>query len=236
MTSTWSLRARLTLIILLPVMVVGLIAGFWQLRNAQATAEDVFNHSLLSAVLAVANDVTVSGGDALSARTRDILADTSGGPVFYHVYAPDGVIVAGYATPPVGIPSTPTALEGPIYFDAIYLGREVSGVRLQARSEIAGFAGIFTTTVWQDRAVRGAFVRALVLRTTVTICALLLALGLIVWFGVSLGLRPLLDLEEALGRRSSDELSPLRRPVPSEVAGIVARLNGLFGQVSRSMT
>ena len=38
-------------------------------------------------------DVAISGGDALSPATRDMLADTSGGPVFYHVYAPDGVIV-----------------------------------------------------------------------------------------------------------------------------------------------
>ena len=60
-----------------------------------------FDRSLLSTALAVSRDVAVSGGDALSRGDRDLLRDTSGGAVFYHVYAPDGVFVTGYATPPV---------------------------------------------------------------------------------------------------------------------------------------
>lgn len=236
MNRALSLRMRLTAIILLPVLAVAAGAGLWQLNNARQTAANVFDRSLLSAALAVANDVAISGGDALSSRTRDILSDTSGGPVFYHVYAPDGVIVAGYATPPVGIPRTGTEIASPTYFDATYLGRQVSGVRLQTRTQVDGFAGIFTTTVWQDTAVRAAFVWQLVMRSVATISVLIVSLALIVWFGVRLGLRPLIDLKDAIEKRSSDELSPIRRAIPSEVEGIVRTLNGLFAQVSRSMT
>jgi len=235
-TRALSLRLRLTAIILLPVMLVAGIAGLWQLDNARKTAADVFDRSLLSAALAVTNDVAISGGDALSAETRDILASTSGGPVFYHVYAPDGVIVAGYATPPVGIPQPRTEAAGPMSFQATYQGRDVSGVRVQTRTEIEGFAGIFTTTVWQDQNVRSAFVRDLVLRSFIVITGLITALALIVWFGIRLGLRPLTDLEDAIEARSSDELTAIQRAVPSEVSGIVATLNRLFAQVSRSMT
>ncbi|MEL7116590.1 MAG: sensor histidine kinase, partial [Pseudomonadota bacterium] len=223
-------------IILLPLLCVAVLVGLWQLNNAQRTATDVFDRSLLSAALAVVNDVAISDGDALSARTRDILADPSGGQVFYHVYAPDGVIVAGYATPPVGIPSVTDNATEPTYFDATYLGRDVSGVRLQRVTEVEGFSGIFTTTVWQDRAVREAFVRDLILRSAVTILALIASLALIVWFGVRVGLRPLTDLESAIAARSSDELTAIQRSVPTEVAGIVRVLNRLFAQVSRSMT
>ncbi|MEO1678876.1 MAG: sensor histidine kinase [Pseudomonadota bacterium] len=236
MSGALSLRARLTLIILFPLLVVSVAAGLWQLGNARETAADVFDRSLLTAALAVANDVAVSGGDALSPRTEQILADTSGARVYYHVYAPDGVIVAGYATPPVGIPRSDTVVSAPTYFEATYLGRAVSGVRLQARTQIDGFAGIFTTTVWQDSSVRSAFVRQLVLRSLLVIALLTTCVGLIVWFGVRLGLRPLLDLEEAIELRSSDDLSSIRRPVPEEVRGIVETLNRLFDQVSRSMT
>lgn len=235
MTRAFSLRLRLTAIILLPAMLVASAAGLWQLNNARKTAADVFDKSLLSAALAVANDVAISGGDALSPETRDILASTSGGQVFYHVYAPDGVIVAGYATPPVGIPRTATEAAVPTYFNAIYQGQSVSGVRLQTRTEIEGFAGIFTTTVWQDQGVRSTFVRDLVLRSFIVISGLILALALIVWFGVRVGLRPLTDLENAIEARSSDELTPIRRAVPTEVEGIVSTLNRLFAQVSKSM-
>ncbi len=236
MRSVWSLRGRLTVIILVPLLLVAILPGLWQLGNARQTARDVFDRSLLAAALAVANDVAVSGGDALSARTRDILADTSGAPVFYHVYAPDGVIVAGYATPPVGIPRVESESSGPTYFEARYRGRDVHGVRLQNTTQIDGFAGVFTTTVWQDTAVRRAFVSDLVQRTVLVICALIAALAMIVWFGVRIGLRPLTDLEAAIARRSSDELSPIQRAVPSEVRGVVQTLNRLFVQVSRSMS
>lgn len=231
-----SLRLRLTAIILIPLLSIAILAGLWQLHNARTTARDVFDRSLLSAAMTVANDVAISGGDALSPRTRDILADTSGGQVFYHVYAPDGVIVAGYATPPVGVPRALDNPAEPTYFEAMYLGQTVSGVRLQTRAEIGGFAGIFTTTVWQHDAVRQTFVQDLVMRSVITIGALILSVALIVWFGVQYGLRPLIDLEQAIARRSSDELSPIRRPVPPEVRGIVRTLNRLFTQVSHSMT
>ena len=235
MTRSLSLRARLTAIILIPLLCVACLVGLWQLGNARQTAADVFDRSLLSAALAVANDVAISDGDALSPRTRDLLADTSGGRVYYHVYGPDGVIVTGYATPPVGISAPANEVSGPAYFDATYLGQPVSGVRLQNRAAIEGFSGIYTTTVWQDQAVRRAFVRQLVLRSLVTITGLIASLAFIVWFGVRYGLRPLTDLEDAIARRSSDELGPIRRPVPMEVAGVVGRLNQLFAQLTRSM-
>ena len=236
MTRTFSLRARLVAIILTPLLVVAMIVGFWQLDNARRTATSVFDRSLLSAALAVSTDVAISGGDALSTRTRDILSNTSGGQVFYHVYAPDGVIVAGYATPPVGIPRATAEEAGPSYFAATYLGRDVHGVRLQNTTQIDGFSGVFTTTVWQDAEVRSVFVRDLVIRSLVTICGLIGSLAIIVWFGVRAGLRPLTDLENAIAQRSVTELSPIRRSVPVEVGGVVETLNRLFGQVSTSMT
>lgn len=235
MDKVLSLRGRLTAIILAPLLVVAALVGFWQLNNARQTATDVFDRSLLAAALAVANDVAISGGDALSARTRDILADTSGGQVFYHVYAPDGVIVAGYATPPVGISQPSDDALAPNYFEARYLGRTVHGVRLQNSTQIDGFSGIFVTTIWQDASVRTSFVRDLLLRSIVAILGLFAAVALIVWFGVRIGLRPLTDLEAAIASRSGDELSPIQRAVPQEVGGVVATLNRLFGQVTRSM-
>ena len=236
MRGVLSLRGRLTAIILGPLLIIAAIVGLWQLNNARQTAADVFDKSLLAAALAVATDVAVSGGDALSPRTRDLLSDTSGGPVFYHVYAPDGVIVAGYATPPAGIPGAGIEASAPYFFDATYHGQPVHGVRLQNQTQIDGFAGVFTTTVWQQAAVRSAFVSDLSFRSSLAIAGLIASVALIVWFGVRLGLRPLTDLEAAIASRSSDELTPIRRAVPTEVGGIVGTLNRLFGQVTQSMT
>ena len=228
-----SLRLRLTLVILPPLLLIAVLAGLWQLANARNTAQEISDRRLLLTALAVAYDVTLSGGDALGPGTRDLLSGETG-PLFYHVYAPDGVIVAGFATPPVGIPRA--AEPGtPVWFDAVYRSRPVRGVRVQSRGEADGMPGRITTTVWQDAAESRALVLTLMARTLAVIGALIGSVALVVWFGVRRGLRPLADLEAAIARRSGDDLSAIRRPVPSEVAGVVDRLNALFAQVRRVM-
>ncbi|MGC1506721.1 MAG: ATP-binding protein [Sulfitobacter sp.] len=72
-------------------------------------------------------------------------------------------------------------------------------------------------------------------RTFGVIATLVLAVALVVWFGVRLGLRPLLALEAAIARRSPDDLTAIRRSVPAEARGIVNTLNRLFGQVSTTI-
>lgn len=235
MTRTASLRSRLTLIILIPLLAIALGIGFWAYRNTELRAHDRFDRSLLSTALAISRDIALSGGDALSRETRDLIRDTSGGPVFYHVFAPDGVFVTGYATPPVPGAGAVNDDETQTYFEARYRGETVRVLRLRDAMQIDGLAGDFTFTVWQDTAVRDAFVRDLSRQTFTVIATLIASVGLIVWFGVGIGLRPLLDLQNAISQRSSNDLAPIQRPVPDEVKGIVGTLNTLLSQVSHAM-
>ena len=230
-----SLRLRLTLIILVPLLAMAAAIGAWQVADARAKAAEIFDRSLLSTALAVSADVARSDGDAVSLQTQDMLRDTSGGRVFYHVYAPDGVFVTGYATPPVRAGAAPRSGGDLSYFDGRYHGREVRVLTLSDVTTIGGYSGTFTYTVWQDVAVREAFLRDLMLRTFIVIAALTGTVALVVWFGVAFGLRPLTSLEDAISARSSSDLRPIRRRVPAEARGIVARLNSLLGQVERAM-
>ncbi len=230
----FSLRARLTAIILVPLLLTVLALAIWASRDAQQRAADRFDRSLLVTALGISRDTAFTGGDALSRETRDLLSDTSGGPVFYHVYAPDGVFVTGYATPPV--PPMDEAAGGAFaYFDATYQGQSVRAVRFSDLMTIDGLSGEFTFTVWQDLTLRDGFVRSLSQRTYVVMLTLVLAVAFIVWFGVRLGLAPLLDLEDAIAQRSSEDLSPIQRQIPVEVRGIVGRLNTLLQELSATM-
>lgn len=230
-----SLRMRLLLIILLPLLAIAAAIGSWQISDARAKAADVFDRSILTTALAIAADIARSNGDALSLETRDRLSDTSGGPVFYHVYAPDGVFVTGYATPPIPRDHRPAADAETIFFDGVFHGREVRVLQLRDITTIGGYSGVFTYTVWQDTDVRDAFVRDLSTRTFIVISALTGTVAMVVWFGVNLGLRPLLDLEDAISSRSSSDLRPIQRKVPAETIGLVSRLNSLFAQVESAM-
>lgn len=232
---TLSLRARLTLIILCPLMLIALAVGYWAYRDAQTRAAERFDLSLLSTVLAISRDTALSGGDALSPETRDLLRDTSGGSVYYHVYAPDGVYVTGYATPPVPKDGSINRAEQQTFFDANYRGVPVRALRFTDIMTFDGLSGQFTFTVWQEMSVLRGFVESLSRQTFFVISTLLLALALIVWFGVRIGLTPLLDLQTAIARRSSDDLAPIQRAVPAEVKGIVGTLNSLLMELAATL-
>ncbi|MCZ4255227.1 sensor histidine kinase [Sulfitobacter sp. G21635-S1] len=231
-----SLRSRLILIILTPLLLIALITGIWQYRTTTLRAEGIFDRGLLSAALAISRDIAVSDGDALSPPTRAILSDTSGGEIFYHVYAPDGVFVTGYATPPVQPPSAPQNQAEPYYYDARYRGEEVRVLRFQDGTTISGVSGVFNITVWQNADVRNNFVHEVVTRSFAVIGLLVASVALVVWFGVALGLRPLLDLEMAIARRTPTDLEPIRRPVPIEARKLVETLNTLLDRVSRRIS
>ncbi|MGJ8597872.1 sensor histidine kinase [Sulfitobacter sp.] len=231
-----SLRARLTLIILPPLLVISLIAAAWQFRTTTDRAENIFDRGLLSAALAISRDVALSDGDAISPSTQRLLNDTSGGLIFYHVYAPDGVFVTGYSTPPV----LPNVLSDeptdPQYFNSTYQSEKVRVLRYRDSTVVSGVAGVFSITVWQSADVRSSFVRDVLSRSFAVITLLVLSVAVVVWFGVGLGLRPLLDLERAIAKRSPTELEPIRRAVPAEAQGLVNTLNALLDRISRRIS
>jgi len=234
MTGRLSLRARLILVILLPLLMLATLIGIWAYSDALGRAADRFERSLLSTALAISRDTAVSGGDALSEETRDLVRDTSGGAVFYHVYAPDGVFVTGYATPPVA-PDVTGAAPTQTYYDAIYRGQPVRALRFTQTMTMDGLSGPFTFTVWQNTALRDGFVQSRTRPVFLIIASLVSALALLVWFGVRLGLRPLEDLENAIARRSPDDLSAIKRQIPAEVSGIVGTLNTLLGELQDTL-
>ena len=234
MKTNLSLRARLTLLILGPLIVIALLVGTWAYSDAQANAAERFDRSLLSTALAISRDIAVSGGDIPSQETRDLLRDTSGGGVFYHVYAPDGVFVTGYATPPIS-PTQVTSDVTQIYYDAVYQGAPVRALRFTQSTSIDGLTGQFTFTVWQNTTVRDGFVRTRTGPVFLIITSMIGALAIFVWFGVSRGLAPLIDLEDAIASRSAADLTPIKRSIPTEVTGIVGRFNDLVGELSRTL-
>lgn len=231
-----SLRARLIVIILTPLFVVAVLAAVWQFRSATARAADIFDRGLLSAALAISRDVTISGGDALTPATRRLINDTSGGDLFYHVFGPDGTFVTGYSTPPR--PPRPAAEDpaAPLYFDGTYQGKDVRVLRFQYAAVVDGITGALTVSVWQDRRVRLAFVADVIAGAISVIALLFGTVALIVWFGVRRGLKPLLELEEAIAQRTPTDLTPIRRSVPIEAQGIVQTLNALLNRIARRIS
>ena len=65
---------------------------------------------------------------------------------------------------------------------------------------------------------------------------MLLSTGLCVWFGVQFGLQPLLELQAAIRKRSADDISEIKRSVPTEVSSLLKSMNSLFSQLRQAFT
>ncbi len=238
-TNSKSLRVRLIQLILLPLTVIALLLGYWRYSVAKDTAEVLFDRSLLATALAISRDVEISGGDTLSLTTQELMRDAVSTQVFYHVTGPAGIYVTGYAYPPVNTAPAPRTGERryqPQYFDASYRDEPVRVLRLSEPSSFDGVSGDSTVTVWQKTSGRIDFARQLAARTASVLGVLLATLCVVVGFAVHRGLRPLLDLEDAINRRSPNDLSEIRRPVPREVKSVVSTLNRLLSQLRQSMS
>lgn len=231
-----SLRLRLFTLILTPLVLIAALLGYWRYNVAENTAEELFDRSLLSAALAISRDLAVSGGDALLPSTRDLIRDASGGEVFYHATGPGGIYVTGYAYPPPLAGSSTPKPNTPQFAEASYRGDRVRVLQVTEQVAIDGLTGDSTVTVWQRLADRNRFANQLAFRAAILLGVLLATLACLVWFGVDWGLRPLIDLEDAIAARSPDDLSQIKRAVPAEARGIVDTINRLFGRVETSIT
>ena len=94
----------------------------------------------------------------------------------------------------------------------------------------------FLVQVGESHHVRREIAESVGINLLLPLLFALPALGLVVWFGVARGLKPLADLGRQVARREPHNLVALEtRGAPDEVMPLVAGLNELFGRVSAMM-
>lgn len=229
-----SLRGRLFLLLIVPLIVVAGAASFARYIAASHLSEELYDNTLLAVALTISRDVVLSEGDVLTEQLLDELTTALGDPVYYRITGPGGSFVTGYSDPP-DFPAGADVESGtPVFFDSTSLGRPVRAVVLREFISEPQFGGWVTVEVWQTVGQRLALSRKLLAQSFMLLGSVLLTASLILWFGIQLGLKPLLDLRDAIGQRSADDLRPIRRWVPPELRPLVQTANSLFDRLSRA--
>ncbi len=172
MPSSISLRLRLMMLILIPLAVVSIWAGFWRISSATGTTRDVFDRTLIALTLAISSDIHSSEGELLSEPTKKMLQSSFSGNLYYHVHGPDGVFITGYATPPIVPPELAKDKSSLILYEANYRGEKVRVARLKELTEIDAIRGYSAVTVWQTMLGRDAFIRNQALQAVIVIVTL----------------------------------------------------------------
>lgn len=131
-------------------------------------------------------------------KIRDLIQDASGGEVFYHATGPGGIYMPGYAYPLAAKITEGSDPYLPFLFQAMYRNEPVRVLKITERITTDNLTGDATVTVWQRIADRNDFANQLAIRAAGLMGGLLVTLALVVWFGMAWGLRPLIDLQEAI--------------------------------------
>ena len=229
-----SLRMRLIVMLLPALSIMAILAGYWRYDRAHATTQELYDKTLAAVTLAISRHVVSSGGDLVAEDILEILTAYLGDQVFYKVTGPNGSFVTGYADGP-RVPDKTIPKPGKLaFFDAVFQEDPVRGVIYKEYTDLQDVKGWVTVKVWQTTRQRNSFARRLVLQFAFMVACALVFVTAVIWFGVTIGLAPLRSLVDAVSKRSAEDLSAIRRPVPKEVRPLVSSFNALFEKLRLS--
>ncbi len=234
----YSLRRRLLLWLLVPLVLIGVVALVETYRSARLLADQVSDRVLAGSAQAIGERVVVGDDGALEVDipyvALDMLTSAAQDRVFYRIDGPPGTFITGYQ----GLPEPDAGADphtGLSFRDAVFRNEPIRVAVLNGAAS-TGLSSIpFRVTVAETTNARQRLSEDILLRSAARQGVLILSAAIIVWLAVSAGLRPLYRLEAALGRRSSDELRPIEHRVPREVGGLVSTINNFMARLAAAL-
>ncbi len=231
LATTWSIRWRVMTWLFVAMALVfsaNLLSSYYS--NIEA-ADTAYDRLLLASASAIA-ERTVVRGDGLHVDipyvALDMLASTAQDRVFYAVSGPDGKVVTGYDDLPLPESSDAEPPQEPVFYNAVFKQASVRIVALRSFVSGRNLSGYVTIQVAQTRRDRDGLTYSLLRQSAMWMLIIAVAGAIAAWFGVSIGLRPLVLLREALGRRSPDDVRPVLHDVPIEFKPLVGAINGML--------
>lgn len=227
--ATYSLRGRLLFWLLLAAAIIAALALLDTYREAVQTANTVSDRVLAGSALAIAERVVVAEDGSLEVDipyvALEMLTSAAQDRVFYRVDGPPGNFITGYQSlPTIGDMKGRTTA----FTDAVFRGEPIRIATLQ-RSASTGIKSVpFVVTVAETTIARRQLTQAILFRSALRLIIMIGAAALIVWVAVTYSLRPLYRLGDAIAERSPGDLHPIEQTVPSEVQGLVDRLNSFM--------
>ena len=232
----FSLRRRLLAWLLLATAVLGTAALLDTWREAVRMANVLSDRVLAGSALVIAERASLDENGQIAIDipygALEMLSSAAQDRVFYRVDGPPGHVVTGYAD----LPTAPAPQGGaPVFTDGEFRGTPLRLASL-ARGASTGIDEVpFVVTVAETTNARRELTRAILMRSALRLALMIAGAALIVWIAVSVSLRPLYRLGDAIAERSPDDLSPLEIPVPSEVRGLVGTVNSFMRRLKSAL-
>ena len=234
--AAYSLRGRLLFWLLAAAVTIAALALLDTYREAVQTANAVSDRVLAGSALAIAERVVVAEDGSLEVDipyvALEMLTSAAQDRVFYRVEGPPGNFITGYQSLPViwDMQGRSTAFD-----DSVFRGEPIRVATLQ-RSASTGIKSVpFVVTVAETTIARRQLTQAILFRSALRLAFMIGVAAAIVWIAVTYSLRPLYRLSDAIAERSPDDLHPIEHTVPSEVQGLVDRLNTFMHRLQSAL-
>jgi len=227
-----SLRQQLLLWLLVPLIALLIADAWFSNRVAVQTADQAFDRLLLASAEAIADDIDVHEGQLvvdLPYAALQLLESNIQERIFYRVINPEGKTVTGYDDLPLP-ESRPLPSQEWTPYSARYLGEEIYLVALNKQLYGTGLTAPVIVIVAETGEARHALSTQILLQGVARQTGLIIVAGLLVWFGLHRGLKPLRLLRDSLLARTPNDLRPIDpsahgadRPAPGQPAAFRGR-------------
>ncbi len=208
---------------------------------ANSVANYPYDQALREHVAAIARQVKLVNGKAvlsLPASARALLRADETDNVYFHVLGADGKLLAGDRDlpDPVGEPEA-SAVPGDIYLRDL----EFKGQDLRVAYTYLADVGMprsrwVLVEVGETTEKRSQLANKIVASVILPQFVIIPLAVMLVWFGLSRGLRPLTRLRKTIEAREPDDLSPIAtRRVPEELEPLVEAFNEMLERMKRSV-
>ena len=208
---------------------------------ANNVANFPYDQSLREHVSAIARQVKLVNGKpvlSLPASTRALLRSDETDNVYFHVLTGEGRFLAGDRD----LPKPPLLLDkqvmaGDTYFrDVEFKGQDLRVAYAYVADGHVSRDSWVVVEVAETTDKRTQLANKIVASVILPQFVIIPLAVMLVWFGLSRGLRPLTRLRKTIEARSADDLSPIAtRRVPEELEPLVEAFNEMLERVKRSV-
>lgn len=231
----YSLRRRLIAWLLAATALIGVLALIDTRAEAIRTAQGVSDRVLAGSALAIAERVTADEAGGLEVdipySALEMLTSTAQDQVFYRVDGADGLFLTGYDTLRV----VPVGVDGIGFADGRFGTVPIRIASLVRDVSTGDGSARFTVTVAESTLAREALARSILRRAALRLLGMILGAAAISWVTVTLALRPLDRLGDAIALRSPGDLRPVREATPQEVEGLVEAINSFMRRLDTAL-
>jgi two-component system sensor histidine kinase TctE len=229
-----SLRARLLGWLLLPLTVFVCISGIMSVQNARSTANILQDGALMSSMRIIGEDIDWDNGEIvvqIPPAALELFESSEHDNVFYKIVDGRNRLLAG--NPDLPLPDTFAST--PTFYSAVLNdGRRVRAAVYVRQLFDSGRVENVTVAVAKTELSRDAMVAALWQPQLIRLVLMLLLAMLLVYFGLTFELRPLMKLKDDVSDRAPSQLQPIRAErLHFELRPIVDAINQCISRMSQ---